>query len=85
MLYELMVKAGYELTDAVEIKDKLYAINNDELIIALTEMSQTVIDRIIAANPKKVITLDHLFAGNDQLKTNTVLQMKDARIEFKTI
>jgi len=48
-------------------------------------MSQTVIDRIIAANPKKVITLDHLFAGNDQLKTNTVLQMKDARIEFKTI
>jgi adenine-specific DNA-methyltransferase len=29
--------------------------------------------------------LDKLFAANDQLKTNTVLQMRDAGIEFKTI
>lgn len=26
-----------------------------------------------------------LFTGNDQLKTNTVLQMRDAGIDFKTI
>jgi adenine-specific DNA-methyltransferase len=26
-----------------------------------------------------------LFAANDQLKTNTVLQMRDAGIEFKTV
>lgn len=25
------------------------------------------------------------FKGNDQLKTNTVLQMRDSEIEFKTI
>jgi len=85
MLYELMVKAGCELTDKVEVKDKFYSISGGELVIALTEMSQTVINNIIAAKPKKVITLDHLFAGNDQLKTNTVLQMKDAEVEFKTI
>lgn len=35
--------------------------------------------------PRRVICLDSLFAGNDQLKTNTVLQMKDAGVEFKTI
>ena len=29
--------------------------------------------------------LDRLFKGNDQLKTNTSLQMRDAEIEFKTI
>ncbi len=94
MLYELMVKAGYELTDLVEANSfpvgegrdgAFYSVNNGELVIALTEMSQTVIDKIIAAKPKKVITLDHLFAGDDQLKTNTVLQMKDAGVEFKTI
>jgi len=94
MLYELMVKAGYELTDKVEVisfpvgdgrDGAFYSINNGELVIALTEMSQTVINNIIAAKPKKVITLDHLFAGNDQLKTNTVLQMKDAGVEFKTV
>ena len=32
--------------------------------------------------PKKVTTLDILFANNDQLKTNTLLQMKDAGIDF---
>jgi len=41
--------------------------------------------REIASKPNKVIALDKLFKGNDQLKTNTVLQMKDAGIEFKTI
>lgn len=29
--------------------------------------------------------IDREKKGNDQLKTNTVLQMKDAGIEFKTI
>lgn len=85
MLYELMVKAGYELTDKVEKKNKYYYINDGELIIALEEMSQFIIDKIIVSKPKKVITLDNLFTGNDQLKTNTVLQMKEAGIEFKTI
>jgi len=85
MLYELMLKAGYLLTDKVETKGKYYSVNDGELIIALEELNQKIIDSIIAAQPKKVITLDNLFTGNDQLKTNTVLQMKDAGIYFKTI
>jgi len=32
-----------------------------------------------------VTTLDRLFNDNDQLKTNTALQMKDAGIEFKVV
>jgi len=85
MLYELMIKAGYQLTDKIEKGDKFYSINDGELIIALEEMSQAIVDKIIAAKPQKVITLDNLFTGNDQLKTNTVLQMRDAGVEFKTI
>ena len=85
MLYELMLKAGYSLTDKVEAKDKYYSIKDGELIIALEEINGTVIDAIIKAHPKKVISVDNLFTGNDQLKTNTVLQMKDAGIDFKTI
>ena len=54
-------------------------------IIALEEMNQELIDKIISVKPKKVITLDNLFTGNDKLKTNTVLQMRDAEIDFKTI
>lgn len=85
MLYELMLKAGYVLTDSVERKDKYFSINDGELIIALEEMSQAILDTIIAAKPQKVITLDNLFTGKDQLKTNAVLQMRDAEIDFKTI
>lgn len=85
MLYELMVKAGYQLTDKVENKGNYYKVKGGELIIGLTEMTQAVVDKIIADQPRKVITLDNLFTGNDQLKTNTVLQMKDAGIDFKTI
>jgi adenine-specific DNA-methyltransferase len=85
MLYELILKSGYLLTDKVEKNAKYYSIKDGELIIALEEITQKLIDKIISAKPKKVITLDKLFTGNDQLKTNTVLQMKDAEIDFKTI
>jgi len=85
MLYELILKAGYLLTDKVEAKEKYYSVNDGELIIALDTMNKKIIDKILASKPKKVIALDKLFTGNDQLKTNTVLQMRDAEIDFKTI
>lgn len=55
------------------------------MIIAFEEMTQQLINIIIPSKPKKVITLDNLFAENDQLKTNTVLQMRDVEIELQTI
>ena len=109
MLWELMLKAGYELTSQMQYvianrvkqsqgkkiasgstnprNDSIgyYSINNNELIIALDAMNEKLIEQIIAAKPQKVITLDSLFTGNDQLKTNTVLQMRDAGVDFKTI
>jgi len=97
MLYELILKSGYLLTDRVVLQyaqgvglraqgsGRFYSVNDGELVIALDEINQKLVDSIIAAKPKKVIMLDNLFSGNDQLKTNTVLQMKDAEIDFKTI
>ncbi len=93
MLYELLLKAGYTLTEKVvtviptkeESAQNYYAVKDGELIIALQAINQTMVDAIIASNPKKVIMLDHLFKSNDQLKTNTALQMNDAGIDFKTI
>ena len=51
----------------------------------LEKVTQKIVDIILKENPQKVVTLDRLFKGNDQLETNTSLQMKDACIEFKTI
>lgn len=83
--YELLLKGGKELTSKIEKKESYYVINDNELILMLESATQADIDKVINEKPTKVIALDRLFTGNDQLKTNTVLQMRDAEIEFKTI
>jgi adenine-specific DNA-methyltransferase len=85
MLYELLLKSGYDLNTRIEKKQAYYVIDKDEMVVALSEMNEKIVKQIIDLKPKKCIALDKLFAGNDQLKTNTVLQMKDAGVEFRTI
>ena len=85
MVYELLLKSGKDLNSKILNQEDYYSINDNELALLLENANQDIIDKIIASKPQKVIALDKLFKDNDQLKTNTVLQMKDAGIEFKTI
>lgn len=84
ILYELLLKSGYELTAKVEKQGDFYIVN-DEFALALTKIDDKTIKNILKIKPKKCIVLDKLFSNNDELKTNTVLQMRDAGIEFKTV
>lgn len=89
MLYELILKSGYTLSDKIlvpmgEQKEGFYLVA-DKLAVVLSRIDQTIIDAILKVNPQTCIILDNLFAGNDQLKTNTALQMKDAGVELITI
>src|SRR5690606_7460907 len=85
MVYELLLKSGKDLNSTIEKNDGYFLINENEMALILEKVSQEIITEVMSEYPKKVIALDKLFKGNDQLKTNTVLQMKDAGIEFKTI
>lgn len=85
MVYELLLKSGKDLNSTIEHKDGYYAVNGRELILMLESATQETVDSVLATKPDKVIALDRLFESNDQLKTNTVLQMKDAGITFITI
>jgi adenine-specific DNA-methyltransferase len=85
MVYELMLKSGKDLNSKLEHKDNYYCVNENELIFMHEKATQEIVDEVIKTNPQKVIALDRLFKDNDQLKTNTSLQMRDAGIEFKTI
>jgi adenine-specific DNA-methyltransferase len=85
MVYELLLKSGKDLNSKLEHKENYYCVNDNELIFMLEKATQEIVDAVINEKPQKVIALDRLFKGNDQLKTNTSLQMKDAEIEFKTI
>lgn len=85
MVYELILKSGKSLNSSIVHKQGYFTINGNEIILLLEKATYKIIDAVIAEKPLKVIALDRLFKGNDQLKTNTALQMKDAGIEFKTI
>lgn len=85
MVYELLLKSGKNLNSTIEHKENYYVINENELILLLESVTQKTVDAVLAAHPQKIIALDRLFEGNDQLKTNTALQMKDAGITFITI
>ena len=85
MVYELLLKNGKSLNSAINHINNCYIINDGELILLLESADQSTIDYVLSLHPEKVIALDNLFAGNDQLKTNTALQLRDAGIHFKTI
>ena len=85
MVYELLLKNGKDLNSAIVLKKGYYTVNGNELIFLLESASQEIINDVLNEKPNKVIALDRLFEGNDRLKTNTALQMRDAGIEFKTI
>ena len=89
MLYELLLKSEKDLNSTVEKcacdSSEYYWVNNGELAVLLSKVSEPILAEVLQKKPKKAIALDKLFAGNDQLKTNTVLQMKDAKVEFHTI
>jgi adenine-specific DNA-methyltransferase len=85
VLYELLIKSGVQLTAKIEEKSGYILVNESEIALMLEKADDKIIKQIIAAKPQKVFTLDRLFKNNDKLKTNTALQMKDAKIEFKVI
>ncbi|HPD46412.1 MAG TPA: site-specific DNA-methyltransferase [Anaerohalosphaeraceae bacterium] len=89
ILYELILKSGLDLNAKVEAKKanrKQFFVVEGRLIICLEEkITEKLIEKILAEKPEKVLCLDRAFAGNDQLKTNTALQMEAEKIEFKVI
>ncbi len=85
ILYELLLKSGVPLTARIEEKGVYYLVNDGEIALILKKIDESIIEAAISERPQKVITLDRLFKNNDQLKTNTALQMKDAEIDFRVV
>ena len=90
VLFELLLKSGRALTVPVEERQvngqTVYVIEEGQLLIYLEEpIQEATLDAMIALAPSQVICLDAAFEGNDQLKNNIVLQMKDAGIGFRTV
>lgn len=89
MAYELMLRLGLKLTCPLHCLDDVYWVEDEDTgkhtALLLTRADEALIDAVIARNPAKVVALDRLFEGNDALKSNTVLQMRDAGIIFECV
>lgn len=95
ILHELMLKTGLDLntpTEKVETKDGTYfklkpsEESGTVIIICLEEkLSDKLADQMTKEKPTKFICLDRAFGGNDQLKTNALLQMEQAGVDFSVI
>ncbi|MCY4244735.1 MAG: site-specific DNA-methyltransferase [Gammaproteobacteria bacterium] len=87
ILYELLLKSGVSLTAPLRDHGGWYLAEDAgaKIAVALQRIDAATLKDILAAGPDKVITLDRLFQGNDQLKTNTALQMNDAGVGFEVV
>lgn len=91
ILYELLLKAGFELTTQIEkltIADKtVYSVMENALLICLERnLTHELLNAIAELKPVRFICLDEGFCDNDQLKSNAVLLMKENGVQkFQTV
>jgi len=91
ILYEILLKAGFELTtkiEKIELAGKaVYSIEGGAMLICLEkELTKEVIKAMAEKQPSRAICLDMGFANNDQLKTNAVQIMKSKGVDdFRTV
>jgi adenine-specific DNA-methyltransferase len=90
ILCEIVLKSGFPLHVPVEErqihKSAVYWVDGGLLAICLeARMTKKLLRGIMELKPSRVLCLDHAFGEDDQLKTNTVLEMKSQEIAFQTV
>jgi adenine-specific DNA-methyltransferase len=91
MLFEIILKnSRFDLNVNVEKKtldgvDYYRLADGLEIVCLAPKITKKFVDKVLAEKPERFTCLDVAFKNNDQLKTNTALQMEAAKIEFKVI
>jgi adenine-specific DNA-methyltransferase len=91
ILIELLLKSGIPLSTKIETLTlagkKVFALENGAMLVCLDRhLSSEVVIAIANKQPVRVLCLDAGFAGNDQLKTNAVQQMRARGVtKFQTV
>jgi len=90
LLYEVLLKSGFELTTRVETLllagTIVHSVGGGALLVCLErELTLDLIRAIAERKPERVVCLDEGFAGNDQLKANAVQIFKTQGVtSFRT-
>ncbi len=94
----MLLKAGFMPTEKIEkvtmAGKPVFSVSDGALLICLEdEITQALIEAVVAAEPFHFICLDRGFQGNDQLKANAVQTIKaynqgrdkTERLNFRTV
>jgi adenine-specific DNA-methyltransferase len=66
--------------------EEVYAVEEGALLVCLAEsVDKELLRGMVELEPVRAVCLDTAFHGNDRLKTNALLEMKDRGIEFRTV
>jgi adenine-specific DNA-methyltransferase len=89
LLYELVLRSNLPLASKIQTgkvgDHTFYDVADGTLAICLErKITQATLRGIMGRKPWSVVCLDVAFDGNDQLKTNIVLEMKSHGIQFHT-
>lgn len=91
LLFEILLKSGFPLNtqiEAISLGGKtVYTVEQGAMLVCLdNELTPAVIQAMADLQPVRAICLDAGFAGNDQLKTNAVQQMRARGVtKFQTV
>jgi len=92
VLFELLLKAGLPLSSKIQEQEiqgqKVYSVAEGQLLVCLERpIRAETLRAMMALEPKplQVVCLDVAFSGNDALKTNIALEMRDRGIRFRTV
>ena len=91
LLYEILIKTGYELTTPVKslklASKKVYSVEKNALLICLDrKITKDLIIEMAKLKPVRIVCLDIGFDNNDHLKTDAMETFKSyGVIDFKTI
>ena len=91
ILTEILLKAGFPLSAAVEIHDTgdgtVFTVENGRLWVALERITPTLLTAATEAKPQTFVCLGTLFQGEqaDEMMSNAMLELKEAGIAFKVI
>lgn len=91
ILFELVLKSGLPLSARIEAVEAgaqtVYRVIHEGrryLFCLANPVLPVTLHALREQQPDQVVCLDAAFAGQDDLKANTVLQMRDAGIRFQT-
>ncbi len=90
ILFELLLKSGLPLSSGITTltvaEKRVYSVSEGTLLICLERpITSDTLRGMIALKPAQVLCLDVAFEGDDALKTNMVLEMRDHEILFRTV